>query len=109
MNKNATVQNENQTKAATVKVAMPEDRAVWVEGKLVYDSWNEYREGDPHQQETFEKCEPTADFCYWCAVGGKCYALKTSSFEGGCIAATESAIRATGATRNEGYGLGSVY
>jgi len=80
------------------KSALPDDSAVWLtqgERTLVYDSWNEYRNGDPHRQETFRVANPLGDFCYWCAFDGECLALTSPGDS--CIAAVESALRAAGA------------
>ena len=91
-------------------ITLPDDKAQWLDGKLVYDSWNEFRQGDLHRQEVFERCEPTAmEFCYWCAIGGETFALKPS-VQGSCIAYVESVLRASTMSRNEaGWGYDSIY
>ena len=87
---------------------LPEDRSIWQGDSLVYDSWNEFRDGDPHRQETFKRAEPCGAFCYWCAMGGESFALQSAGRES-CIATVESALRASNARRNESQGLDSVY
>ena len=90
------------------RIELQEDRAAWSGNQLIADTWNEYREGDPHRQDAFERASPSGGFCYWCAMGGECFALASVAADS-CIASVESALRMTQAPRNEHYGFSSVY
>ena len=79
-----------------------EDTAVWQGDVLVSDTWNSYRDGDPHECARLNKVNPCADsFCYWCSIGGACFALAPDSGKT-CIANVESALRISGLPMHKG-------
>ena len=74
------------------------DIAYWQGKALIHISYNEYRDGDPVREEVYMLCDPTGeDFCYWCAIGGRCFAL--APLQPSCIAGVESALKAQTAIR----------
>ena len=78
--------------ANTIEIELPADKAEWIGQRLISDTWNKYRNGEPHEQAIYTLADPCGEaFCYWCAVGGKCFALDGGSSS--CIASVESAIR----------------